>query len=176
MGQSCRVDGTFTCGSYQNLSIIPGGLGPRWAESPNTRMPAQDGHQRPIPTSFVHIHVFEITVQRPKRVLGVFSHLPFFFLFFHLSKVRAGEFTERITTDDSEGRVSTKLWSLFLTQHFQLQNTGQIQGYCCHIYLGGDNHERKGIRVPQRYSTYIIDFTTHLLNSDLLRPISSLTK
>lgn len=87
-----------------------------------------------------------------------------------------GEVMEHITMHDTKVKVSTKLWSLFLVQHFQLQNTGQIQGYCCHTYLGGDNHERKGARVHQRYNTYIINFTTHLLNPSLFGPIFSLTK
>lgn len=83
-------------------------------------------------------------VHRPKEFWGVFSNFPFFFSLLFCVRVRAGEVAEHITTDDSEVRVSTQLWSLFLAQHFQLQNTGQTQGYCCHIYLRGDSHERRG--------------------------------
>jgi len=145
--------------------------GAEMGRAPRTRVSVQWQHE--LHLLYVH-HALEITVQRLKRTLRGFQSFTFFYLI--CLRVRAGEVTKHITMDDSKVRVSTKLWSLFLTQHFQLQNTGQIQGYFCHTYLGGDNHETKGIRVHQRYGTYIINITAHLLNTDLFRPISSLTK
>lgn len=74
-----------------------------------------------------------------KQFHGVFNHLTSFIWL----RMRAGEATGNVAVDNSEVRDYIKLWSLLLTQCFQLQNSGQILGYCCHIHLGGDNHGRE---------------------------------
>lgn len=121
------------------------------ADPLSTRVTAQEGLWGTIIMSCAILCVFMScatlwkSLSRDQNFFMGFQSFEFFS--FICLKVRAGEVTENITMDSREARDATKLWRVFLTQHFLLQNSGQIQGYCCHIHLGGDNSERKDIRV-----------------------------